>query len=236
MAQADFDFTTDSILPVGGPQGAAVLHSSLPAPVLVGEGLWCRRFQAASNGETFVRAVVNKPEYVGVPNTKAVSLRAWLRAGGSRTDSIVGLVGRTIRSSTAHSGASNDAVWGGYSLVVRNTGFSSVNVRIVARNNVGSGQTQVSENNSLAGTGWRRFRFDIIPLLDGNDVLRSYIMTSGSTGSEEWELLHDVTIPAGHPHYSPPAPDTGYGFFACCWSANNEISAIDRFQMFTEGV
>ena len=84
MAQADFDFNAkfDTGAILGGNDGTARLHSSLSNP-LVGEGAYCREFKNTTTGDIIaiatLKASVGGGQFVEIPSTKSISVRAWIR-------------------------------------------------------------------------------------------------------------------------------------------------------------
>lgn len=221
MAQSDFDFVTikDARPMVGGPQGTALLHSSLSSP-LTGEGLWCRSLKKdGGTGNAGVKALCKGEEYRDIPNTKAVSIRAWMRMNAYYNSSSLRLIGR----------ADDSDQWRGYWLEY--TTISNLpKVRLIAQR--GTNPTVLGTVDAATGFTWRKYRLDIVPLLDDNDILKAYA-GEGPTGGETWTLLMEATVSKNDTNHIPVTVGTRYGY-ATSIIDNNYY--IDRFQIFTEGV
>lgn len=237
MAVADFDFFkvgTGSF--TGDSTGNATTHVSLGSP-LVGEGTYCREFSLSSGVSTktviYLTAAADGYDYYEIPNTKSISVRAWLRA--DTVFSSNSAIGLTVKLDTAVPDTST-RVPHGYSLVLGDTGDGgpSANLRLVLDAKV-SAATLFDTGFTVSANTWTKVRMDVIP--DGSQDLINIYSGTGSTGSETWTLEYAKVLLSTDYHYIPWGESSAgqVGFFAVC---PNTVYAtyIDRFQVFLEDI
>lgn len=255
MSQTDFLFTkSGSISFVGGDNGQPVLHSGLASP-LTTEGLYGRAFRSASTGVDPANQVpylvaTADAAYDGgsiyqIPNTKAVSVRAYVRVETSTIS--YGAIGILIKAGLyAPSPLRNP---GGYMMFI---GYdvacgTSANLRFMIRKSVTADTLNLHQfyanlSQPVTLNGWMKIRIDAFAIGDAGDVIRCYV-GSGETGSEIWTLLYEYFLPSTSPMYIPWS-ESGRGKVG--WFVRTAIAStnsdylknyyIDRFQVFTENI
>ena len=229
MAQSDFAFVGSAAL-VGGVEGTGALHSLLASP-LTTEGTYCRSFVNSTSGIVAAAARVKAASFagalVGVPNTKSISVRAWLRAVDG------GTVGVSCKASTAAPGLSTTGCatgFGpGYHLVRCQLGDNGLNGLYCAC--VGTAGNTSDTIIGTVGSVWTKVRMDVIPI-NGNEGDKIMIYTgTGATGSETWTLLLTRTVLSGQAGYiawnHATNKHTGFGYVS---GGSAEFAYIDRFQ------
>lgn len=181
--QTDFDISFNGAI-TGGGDGQAVLHSGLANP-LTGEGVYCRLFRHTSGFNNHLlayNAAFDSGNFVGIPDTKIISLRAWVRVQDGSASGAIGLIANT----GAHT--NNDNPTDGYMLSLGDWDGSSENqplrlyLQTFASNTVVKTQTL---DISAVNDTWYKIRLDVIPIAGVSDTLRAFTGT-GATGSEVW--------------------------------------------------
>lgn len=250
MAQAQWVFQNNGVAWVGGNDGDAQVHGSLANP-LAGEGTFCRRYTTVGGGGNDMLATiapsVDGGAYVGIPSTKSVSLRAWVRITNSTSNS-AWISGKTGNYTNKYSGYHFG--WG-RRYVSPFAGNNTLFFAAVAPNGVtgvGGGQllqfSDATAPNNIAAflnpasvNNWLKLRMDILPLGATNDQIDLYVGT-GPTGSEVWNLLHTVFINSGNSYWVPHSDlsSNEYGWGHGNSNSVGSPSYIDRFQIFVEDV
>lgn len=234
MAQADFDFvifSTDAF--IDGPQGSALYHPRLTSP-LTEEGPYGREWHSTTASGR-LKALVNDANYVGIPNTQSISIRSWLRVNSSTLSTSLGLIARTTAGDTDNGGG----LWEGYSLQWRwaNSGNIALGLYAKAVGSGTGGATTVAGEITLGlANQWSKVRLDVIPLLDGNDLLKAFTGV-GATGEEVWTERLSVTVPSVAAYHCPATPTSRVGLWVNTGSsAAAAVTYFDRFQVFIEDV
>lgn len=235
MAQSDFDIYSGTVSFTGGPEGTSALHSLFSSP-LTTEGTYCRAFTAASTAAgraaaSFrVKSSFASGTLVGIPNTKALSIRAYLRLpfiSGQGYNGVAITCKGLIGNSSVPTG--NDfSTTKGYHLSLQcpnNSPANQLNLHYAD----GTGIVLIS---GLATDSWHKVRMDVIPI-NGNEGDKIMIYTgTGATGSETWTLISSQTVLATTSKYiswnDASAKHTG---FAINHGATNQQAYIDRFQV-----
>lgn len=220
MAFSDFDFN--------GTQ-TTFAHSSPPLNTnpLTNGGAFCRRFTGSETGKMYYKTTAYGGAFFNVPNTKVVSCRACLRAGGTNAIGIVAKDGKTFSSSLR----------GGYQLII----------------NGGGGKVQLVSNNGTVlidsgvfgslSTLWLSLRMDVFPISSTADRILCYmeVASSGSStsspGSGIWNnviggVTFDTTVSSTSGDY---APWLNSGRFGICggWGASNSEIYVDNLNFST---
>ena len=183
MAQNDWSFIY--LRQSGDAQGVAVFHDQLSNPLTNeehGVGTYCRRFGHAnwgtsSPGSSGFFMYSNNQNMISVPDTKAISIRSWIRFAPSgtsyNTDAYYGIIAKA--TSTAYN-------TGGYFLYIRDDGFCYLN------------GTKILDRTFVRDT-WYRLRLDVIPIKHNGvvimDHLKCFIEVDG-----EWVMMQEIYIEA----------------------------------------
>jgi hypothetical protein len=227
MAQADFDFYLSGIaggvLPMGGLDGLPILHSSLISPLLFhgNYGREYRQLPTSSGTMNSWVARVNLPDFVDVPITKGVSIRAWVRVKDSTTPAVdgttesVGISARTPASASAagyHLLFGKVLDWVGTNI---NGTAGSLALRLCLRKPDGSisgSFPDVVIAGSYAVDTWYAIRFDIIPVGGAKDRIDVYSGVADGFGVVTWTLAMSQDVLVTDPVYNPPGATTRLGY------------------------
>ena len=232
MAQSDFNFVGSTNF-IGGVEGTSALHALQSNP-LTQEGIYCRSFSTTSDSAG-VAARVKSTSFggalVAIPNTKSVSVRAWLR---STTWSSVGI---SCKADTTSPTFNANSYGFGYHLVssrskVYNTTTTSLS--LVCHGLVANTSDIVATSSDAV---WTKVRMDVIPI-NGNEGDKIMIYTgTGNTGSEVWTLLFAKTVINNQAGYVPwnhaTYKHTGFGAglaYGGGSATDESVVYIDRFQ------
>ena len=250
MAQTDWDFfSSNGTEWLGGIDGTPLLHTALSSP-LTTEGTYCRRWfcNYAFGSDVLARIkAATYPDLVGVPSTKAISVRCRVRqelGTGGAADKYNGSFALSVKAASASVAPSSGVKVGkGYHAIV--DGFdtaSAPTLRLRCFGTVDAGETlalDVTGLGSLAGGVWSHLRMDVIPTSTIQDTIRLYTGT-GDTGSETWTLVHTETILNSSDHYiawdHATYKHTGFGIQCGAGVSRGADVMIDRYQAFLETV
>jgi hypothetical protein len=238
MAQADFDFASNGTgsLTSGDGYGSARLHSALTNE-LTGEGSYCREYSIVDTNNVAqvatIKSSVNSGEFVEIPATKAVSVRAWLRHDDVSVGSFGIGIGCKLHSGAPPTGLSAPR---GYSVMIGDTAQTgaSSNLRVLIDN---SGTTDITNTGyTVTDDTWFKIRMDVIPVGTSQDIIEIYTGT-GATGSETWTLRNTQNVLNSDAWYIPWAQSTHgrVGWWTVSDTATHDLH-IDRFQVFLEDV
>ena len=181
MSQNDWQFNVnEGYGNATPPEGTSILHSSLadPIPVSGSSEDRCRRWQfwANGNGNTGCFIRTKKTEFVNVEDTKAISVRAWVRSqnDGNRN----AYTGIQIK-------ATSDS-WGptSYNFDLR-----------PSHNYFELYGTVLSSSTGLTVqlNKWYHIRLDVIPIKHNNTIIMDYIKAFVEINSE-WILVGEKYI------------------------------------------
>lgn len=246
MAYADFDIASHAGNTGGfvdGPEGSPVLHSSLSSP-LVGEDLFARTY-VRSSGVVGVLYMLNDVNFVGIPSTKSVSLRAWVRRELLGFGNGIGLIAKSGITAGASVQRQVSGYFFGFAPVggddsnalgfMAHDGAADNNSYIINGSGSGGGVDEAEPNFAgFSAATWYKLRMDVLPIGSGNDQVDMYTGV-GTTGSEVWTLEHSFVASSGDPWWVPHAHGSSnkYGFYV--YDSNSGLhNRIDRFQIFTE--
>jgi hypothetical protein len=184
MAQNDWYFNVnEGYGNATPPEGTAIQHSSLsdPIPESANAGEYTRRWQFWENGNSWTGCFIRtkKTEFINVPDTKAISMTAWVR---SQNDG-----GRDAYTGIAIKATDNSWSVNAYNFDIRpnsNQFFLE-----------GSYYAPPSELGSVQSNRWYHLRFDVIPIKHNGSVimdrLRGFVEVNG-----EWVLVGEKYIEA----------------------------------------
>ena len=219
MAQNDWTFNqsgNSSVL-----EGVSVFHDSLSDPLTVG-GTYCRQWTMQSGRTTrgfFVSS--NNPNAQNIPDTKAVSVRAWMRMNASNQGRH-GHVGPRIRSDQNWN-STNSA----YFLYRSDNTFHMAGKTFSAPQGFSAGWNQ-----------WVHLRLDSIPIKHNGVVImerqRGFVEINGS-----WVLVADEYIESTDAYFfSWDGRDTYNGVGFSCYLYDNEwfYALVDKIEILTETV
>lgn len=230
MAQTDFNFYNAYSSPSGGEHGLAFLNSALSNPLPSGAfGTYCRQYKIQPSGVPYGKALVwnafvSSSNFVGIPNTKAQSLRAVVRTENgtqpsntvvnvgvrTRTDSSNWVSGYclTLGSITGHN--FNQEIWFGS----RNTYGLYLSLRRPNGNSHSSYPDVLIPGTFNPGT-WYPIRMDVLPYGNLQDTINVYTGSMDGSGNITWSgILHTTTILAGEPVYNQANPGLVCGYTA----------------------
>lgn len=254
MAYSDLNIATatgGNLL--GGADGNARTHASLTNP-LTGEGSYCREFVrdvGADQNRCTVDAAYDGGSLVEIPDTKAISVRAWVRLSSSATNSLCSGVGAKMDLSETLTGSYNQAPYGymvhigSFSSGAPSGGFNTINLTMYNRKtgasvgdryvNLSTGAS-ISNIPTISADTWYKIRMDVVPVGPVEDRIDVYTGT-GATGSETWTLHHEETVLNSSNYYIPWGEVGGgeVGFFGLS-GLSSQSSFIDRFQVFLTDV
>lgn len=226
MSQNDWNFSTYYLN--GTPaEGASELHSNRPnlIPEHANAGTYCRRwrFYETSWTNRWIGCFISskKPELREIPDTKAVSIRAWMSYEDNRNrDNRLGLIARGRSETWDISGGSY-----AFSYVPYNNTFYLDGTNYVAPSGF-----------SAAETEWVHLRMDLIPIkLNGvtiMDNLRGFVEIDG-----EWTLVAEKFIETTDNDYISPTSGKYYGVYHhyyAYYSYSNFY--VDKIKIHTESL
>ena len=240
MTATDFEFLQDGTGVInGGPSGSALLHSGLTSP-LAGEGSYCREFSLTSGTNTKTTISLSSSAdggaYYEIPNTKSISLRAWVRATSVfSSNCAIGITAKLEPNATDTTNRTT-SVPRGYSLVLGDTADLGplAFLRLFCDSKFGTISIDTTPI-AVSQNAWIKIRMDVIP--DGTqDIIKIYSGT-GATGSEVWTLEYTKVV-FNTDNFYIPWGETGagqVGFFTVLPNTSYD-TYIDRFQVFLEDV
>lgn len=166
----------------GDAQGIAIFHDSLSNPLTNeehGVGTYCRRFghnnaNEYSNTSAFSLLTKNT-NFINVPDTKAISVRAWVRKDqpGGRGGSHGIMVKATSTSYYP----------GGYYFHINNSNGCFLD---------GTGVTRPS--NVVFEHNWHHMRLDVIPIKHNGVVIMDHLKAYFENVDGEWQLVGEKYI------------------------------------------
>jgi hypothetical protein len=224
MSQNDWKISTNYLN--GTPtEGVAELHSNRPnlIPESANAGTYCRQWQIYGStttwGGLFIRS--KNPELIEIPDTKAVSIRAWMQYSYTATrDTRCGLIARGIGDSWSVGGGSYH-----FSYRADNNTFDLDNTWYVAPSGVDFNQGD-----------WFHMRLDVIPIkLNGvtvMDHLRGFIEIDG-----EWSLVAEKYVEVTDSEYISPSSGKYYGVYHHYYTSySRSYFFVDKIQIYTESI
>lgn len=219
MAQNDWTFNqsgNSSVL-----EGVSVFHDSLSDPLTVG-GTYCRQWTMQSGRTTRGFFVSSKnPNAQNIPDTKAVSVRAWMRMNASNQGSHGHISVRTRSDQNWNSTNS------GYFIYRSDNTF-----------HMGGKQFSAPQGFSAGWNQWVHLRLDSIPIKHNGAVImdrqRGFVEINGS-----WVLVADEYIESTDTYFEPwDGRDTYNGVNFNCYLYDNEwfYTLVDKIEILTETV
>ena len=179
MAQNDwyFNYSYRS----GDSQGVAIFHDSLSNPLTNeehGVGQYCRRFSYYNpnySGDPGFSLHTKNSNFINVPDTKAISVRAWLRVDqhGGRT----GYHGITVKSTSTSWAPS------GYFFRIQNNNTAYLDGTVVGR-----------PSNVVFEHNWHHMRLDVIPIKHNGVVIMDHLKAYFENVDGEWQLVGEKYI------------------------------------------
>lgn len=169
-------------------------------------------------------ASVNQSNIIGIQDTKAISVRSWVRiAGGGDTETLIGIAAKKTLASGGFLGS-------GYTLRIE-TGYKGNNFTL------GYGGVR----NLVIGTinphdKWIRLRLDVIPDSVLGDKLIGYYTEQED---ENWQQIGEIIIPKDSGQYLPWGNNSSYqGLYvrdgqSSGWWYNNYF---DNLQVYTANI
>jgi len=266
MAQADFDFQQYNVAGVttlvGGPDGAAALHgvSELAVNPLSGNGVYARQFTYTgdltteiTNEAHLIIGHMNDPTFIGVPSTKAISMRAWIRneSLGNDAQRYSADVGLSAKMWPPNLSAYTTPPYSLYLGSCRDDGLHvAYNLYLKKAAYYGGATTLypcTSPYGSFAKDEWHHVRLDVVPLGGGvTDRVTAYVDTDRTgNGPENWVQAATYDVGQAEPQYLPwGSGSVSMGFFhhqgrygplpIGVWSSTNMY--MDAYDVFLEGL
>lgn len=238
--QSDYDFIdmAGSGTYSGGSDGRSELHTNLSNP-LTGEGVFCREYAIATPGVNSgvlaaLKSAFDGGSFFGVPSTKKLSVRAWLRIGTpSTTDFHDGSMGISIKTQIID----NARRISGYSAVIGEIdgvgNSASLALRLVTNN--GSAVSfpafpDIIPSFIILKDVWYKIRLDVTPTGTTSDLIELFTGT-GVTGGEIWTLRASRTLLNSDDPYVAWGGARRTGYYCLDEGTTNTLhNLIDRYR------
>jgi len=195
----------------GGQDAVQVVNSTLSGPLTL-SGQDCRKWEALGQAEYAFYKLdpTAHPTFTVIPDTKAISLRAWVRWDGT----IACLYSENQICLRAKLGLSTDYSQGerhGYSFGINGgCGRNPAPFYWQGGNKTGA-NVIVDTGSTLAFGTWAQIRMDVIPTSPSvSDTIRCYINT-GTEASPIWTLEYERIQLASETNVWIPWGDADYG-------------------------
>lgn len=225
MAQNDWYFSYRN--QSGDAQGVAIFHDSLSNPLTNeehGVGTYCRRFghvglNAYSTTSAFSLLSKNA-NFVNVPDTKAISVRAWVRK-----DQPGGRAGNHGIMVKATSVTNNP---GGYYFQINSSNGCFLD---------GTGVTRPS--NVVFEHNWHHMRLDVIPIKHNGVVIMDHLKAYFENVDGEWQLVGEKYIESTDSNFVSWSGNR-YNGLKSYYNSHYETSTnwlyVDKVEMYLETV
>ena len=226
MAQNNWSFS-DGYRAGGYPlEGLAVFHDTMANPLTVG-GEYCRTFHTNSGNSTdngfFARS--NQASVTNIPDTKAISVRCWVRHTAWSNDNMAYISAKYNRTDWLcyHSGC-------GYHFGIKQGDF------YLYTN--GQNTLHTVDADPILGHStldrWVHLRMDVIPIKHNGVVIMDNIKCYTEV-DEQWVLVKELYIESTDSNFVPWSGDRFVGFGHFNWN-HWQHSWFDKFEVFTETV
>lgn len=230
MAQNDWDMK--SYILKTPAEGLARFHADLSNPLTGSEfGDYCRYFSTNSSNSTdsgFLMRSLNS-NVVNIPDTKAISVRSWVRHNSSNNNQYAFVFAKNYHTSWNHS---DDKT--GYSFGIRQGDF-----RISFKGDASSEQVDA---NPILGYDtideWVHIRLDVIPIKHNGSVIMDHVKGFVEVDGV-WTFVAERYVEATDSEFVPWVNSTstpsyvGFGHFN--WEGWQD-SYWDKFEVYTETV
>lgn len=225
MSQNDWNISTHyrNGTPV---EGASELHSNRPSliPEHANAGTYCRRWRFYTDYNwRWIGCFISskKPELREIPDTKAVSIRAWMSYEDNRnSDNRLGLIARGASETWNISGGYYHFAYKPYNntFYIEDTNYAAP-----------------SGFNAIE-TDWVHLRMDLIPIkLNGvtiMDNIRGFVEIDG-----EWVLVAEKFIEVTDSDYISPTSGKYYGIYHHYYGYNSYSNFYaDKIKIYTESI
>lgn len=229
MAQNDWQINiVNSNVPT---EGLAVFHNSLSNPLSGSEfGDYCRYFRhdTGNSNDCGFMARLKNPAALSIPDTKAISVRSWVRMNSWSNDNYAFIFAKDYCGSCWNNSDSRS----GYHFGIKNGDF-----RISAKGH--TLMSAIDANPILGydtGNNWVHIRLDVIPIKHNGAVIIDHV--KGFVEVEGvWQLVTERYIEATDSEFVPWQSSTPsyVGFGAYSWNYWTQ-TWWDKFEVFTETV
>jgi len=227
MAQNDWSI---SISYANTPtEGLAVFHSDFDNPLTVG-GTYCRYFRTNSGGGTDngFMARLKHPSALSIPDTKAISVRSWVRHTSHSNNQYAFIFAKDYHNSWDNTSAAS-----GYHFGIRlgDFYFSAKGHTIVE----GFDADPILGHSTI--DRWVHVRMDVIPIKHNGVVIMDHVKCYTEVNNE-WVLVVEKYIESTDSIFVPWQPtttDSHVGFGHWVWDYWQQ-SYWDKFEVFTETV
>jgi len=220
----------------GGLDGQQVVNSTLSGPLTL-SGADCRKFHndSAQAAYSFFKLdPTAHPTLTAIPDTKAISLRAWVRWDGT-TACLYAENQICLRAKLGLSTNTSQGERHGYSFGINGgCGLNPAPFYWQGGNKTGANAI-VNTGSTLAFGTWAQIRMDVIPTSPSvSDTIRCYINT-GTEASPVWTLEYERIQLASETNVWIPWGDADYGnvgFGVRCYNGpvgQNALVHIDSF-------
>lgn len=219
------------------------LNESLSSPLLYApDGYFCRSAELPSGTTdgyaTLTRHSLADGYFIGLDNTQAISLRAWVRVSGLVPN------GKSQIVLFSHM----DDPWKGYSTdnfiayglkfgTIKDDGYAALGLRLAVRDDIGDVDVLYQDidcTGTYVADTWYRIRMDVLPIGSAEDRITVYTGT-GDTDLEVWTPVGSRTVTSGQSVYRSKTQYNEQGYFVAHVeeSGSNATTKyyIDRFQV-----
>lgn len=207
-------------------EGLAVFHTILENPLTTG-GEYCRRFHTNSGNSYdngfFARS--NQASVTNISDTKAISVRCWVRHTAWNNDNMAYISAKYNRTDwqNYHSGC-------GYHFGIKQGDF------YLYTN--GHNTLHTVDADPILGHStidrWVHLRMDVIPIKHNGAVIMDNIKCYTEV-DEQWVLVKELYIESTDSNFVPWSGTRYVGFGHFNWN-HWQYSAFDKFEVFTETV
>lgn len=214
MAFSDFDVSIgiSANTYVGGNDASQQVNASLASPLTL-QGADCRVWTIAEtdqNGRSahYMLDDTAHPNFTSIPDTKAVSVRAWVRktAKLGNTEGGIGIFAKGVDQQPSGLQAGYVLFYGDSNALLGFTGnYDTLSLHLKGPSSGGIRQVYANITTLPVNT-WHQIRMDVIPVLNGasvdSDTVRVYTNT-GTEASPVWNLEAEYTFLLTEPYAHP---------------------------------
>ena len=227
MAQNNWTFYNGYRPSTHPSEGLAIFHTQLCNPLTTG-GEYCREFRTDTGNSTdnghFARC--NVAGTVGIPDTKAISVRCWVRSASYGNDHFAYISAKWTRSDWVFYHSNN-----GYHFGIRRGDF------YIYTN--GTNREDIVDATPILGHStvdrWVHLRMDVIPIKHNGSVIMDNLKCYAEVDGE-WVLVKELYIESTDSNFVSWDYGNQYvGFGHFNWY-NWQTSRFDKFEVFTETV
>lgn len=257
MAQSDFVFYNSTTLPVGGGQGSAALNSGLSNPLASSSfGTFCRSYKIQASGQPSGviyawNGFVSSSNFVGIPNTKAISLRAVVRTENGvqplNNRINVGLRARTDPSNyisgyylTLGSLNINKFRYNSGQISFDNPYTTTYGLYLCFKKPNGDKDETYPDvliSGSFAHDTWYPIRMDILPFGDLQDTINIYTGSMDISGNITWSnILYTTNVTNGQTIYNSASSGLYCGYSMMAGNVEGAADTSNPGKAYIDGL